>query len=54
MSKGVLKRIKPEVIELVKQTGCWDHGKNIGCAIENMAKFCITEKKKVEKWMKES
>ena len=51
-NNGISKRIQRRVIELVKETGCWNPEKNFGDCIEQMALFCIDHKQKLEKWKK--
>lgn len=51
-NKGNPRRIQQRVIDLVKESGCWDQEENLGDAIENMALFCIKKKKEVKEWIK--
>lgn len=50
-NSGNPRRIQKRVRDLVKKTGCWDQEENIGDAIENMALFCIKNKKEVKRWL---
>lgn len=47
---GKPKRIQKRVLNLVKNTGCWDPECKFADAVEILALFCIDNKKQFEKW----
>ena len=51
VGNGHPRRLKSDVIEMIKKTGAWEAGEHIGDAIKFLSLYCLEDKIKFRKWL---